>query len=85
MLIDTYSFEITWGFSILYSKCNWSSAWKDDKGDNVPDVNMTDLGFRDAISLKPIPALKHQNPSTLVVLSLTNTPDFFFLFTLNCS
>lgn len=67
ILIDTYSLDITCGFSILYSKLSCSSAWNELRGDNVPEVKIIDLGFRAWISLKPIPALKHQNPKTLVV------------------
>jgi hypothetical protein len=65
MLMETYSGEITWGFSSLSLNFNWSSAWNEFIGDKVPDVNMMDLGIKAWISLKAIPALKHQKASFL--------------------
>jgi hypothetical protein len=58
---------MTCGFSSFWGNGSCSSAWNELRGESVPEVKIMDRGFRDWISLKPMPALKHQKPKTLVV------------------
>ena len=75
--IITYFGSMTCGFSSLWLNGNPSSAWKESRGDNVPEVSKIDLGFISAKDLIVEEALKHQNPIFLFV-AVSCIENFFF-------